>query len=56
MDMAQDITGPVNVRNPAEFTIMELAQMTMSLVGSQSKIVHRPLSENDPKARYFIRL
>jgi UDP-glucuronate decarboxylase len=51
MDTSPDITGPVNVGNPAEFTIMELAQMTLSLVGSRSKIVHRPLPENDPKQR-----
>ena len=51
MDTSPDITGPVNVGNPAEFTIMELAQMTVSLVGSRSKIVHRPLPENDPKQR-----
>jgi UDP-glucuronate decarboxylase len=51
MDTSPDITGPVNVGNPAEFTIMELAQMTVSLIGSRSKIVHRPLPENDPKQR-----
>jgi UDP-glucuronate decarboxylase len=51
MDTSPDITGPVNVGNPSEFTIMELAQMTVSLVGSRSKIVHRPLPENDPKQR-----
>src|SRR6516165_4617348 len=51
MDTSPNITGPVNVGNPAEFTIMELAQMTVSLVGSRSKIVHRPLPENDPKQR-----
>ena len=51
MDTSSDITGPVNVGNPVEFTIMELAQMTVSLVGSRSKIVHRPLPENDPKQR-----
>jgi UDP-glucuronate decarboxylase len=51
MDTSPDITGPVNVGNPAEFTIMELAQMTVTLVGSRSKIVHRSLPENDPKQR-----
>jgi UDP-glucuronate decarboxylase len=51
MDTSPDVTGPVNVGNPAEFTIMELAQMTVSLIGSRSKIVHRPLPENDPKQR-----
>jgi UDP-glucuronate decarboxylase len=51
METSPDITGPVNIGNPAEFTIMELAQMTVSLIGSRSKIVHRPLPENDPKQR-----
>jgi UDP-glucuronate decarboxylase len=46
-----EITGPVNVGNPAEFTIMELATLVVSLVGSRSRIVHRPLPENDPKQR-----
>jgi UDP-glucuronate decarboxylase len=51
MDTPPDITGPVNVGNPAEATIIELAQMLISLVGSRSKIVHRALPENDPKQR-----
>jgi UDP-glucuronate decarboxylase len=51
MDTPPDITGPVNVGNPAEATIIELAQMLISLVGSQSKIIHRALPENDPKQR-----
>jgi UDP-glucuronate decarboxylase len=51
MDTPPDITGPVNLGNPAEFTIIELAQMLISLVGSRSKIVHRALPENDPKQR-----
>jgi len=51
MDTPPDITGPVNVGNPAEFTITELAQMLINLVGSRSKIVHRALPENDPKQR-----
>jgi UDP-glucuronate decarboxylase len=46
-----EVTGPVNIGNPAEFTIMELATLIVSLVGSRSRIVHRPLPENDPKQR-----
>jgi UDP-glucuronate decarboxylase len=46
-----DVTGPVNVGNPDEFTIMELATLVVNLVGSRSRIVHRPLPENDPKQR-----
>src|SRR5438876_3464174 len=51
MAMPADVTGPVNVGNPDEFTIMELATQVVSLVGSRSRIVHRPLPENDPKQR-----
>jgi UDP-glucuronate decarboxylase len=51
MDTPPDITGPVNIGNPGEFTIIELARMVVDLVGSRSKIVHRPLPENDPKQR-----
>jgi UDP-glucuronate decarboxylase len=46
-----EVTGPLNIGNPAEFTIMELATLVISLVGSRSRIVHRPLPENDPKQR-----
>jgi UDP-glucuronate decarboxylase len=46
-----EVTGPVNVGNPTEFTIMELATLIVSLVGSRSRIVHRALPENDPKQR-----
>jgi UDP-glucuronate decarboxylase len=51
MDTPAEITGPVNIGNPAEFKIIELAQMVVGLVGSRSKIVHRALPENDPKQR-----
>jgi UDP-glucuronate decarboxylase len=46
-----DVTGPVNIGNPTEFKVIELAQMTLDLIGSRSRIVHRPLPENDPKQR-----
>jgi len=45
------VTGPINIGNPVEFTIMELATQVISLVGSRSRIVHRALPENDPKQR-----
>ena len=51
MDTPANVTGPVNIGNPSEFTIRELAQMVVALVGSRSKIVHRVLPENDPKQR-----
>src|SRR3984893_17352208 len=46
-----DVTGPVNIGNPTEFKIIELAQMVIELVGSCSRVVRRPLPENDPKQR-----
>ena len=51
MDSGDDITGPVNLGNPVEFTIRELAELTIELTGSTSKIVYRPLPTDDPKQR-----
>jgi UDP-glucuronate decarboxylase len=45
------IVGPVNLGNPAEFTIAELAEKVLKLTASKSKIVHRPLPEDDPVRR-----
>jgi UDP-glucuronate decarboxylase len=44
-------TGPVNIGNPGEFTMLELAQLVLKLSGSQSKIIHQPLPSDDPKQR-----
>lgn len=44
-------TGPVNLGNPGEFTMIELAELILSLTGSSSKLVHKPLPENDPTRR-----
>jgi len=44
-------TGPVNLGNPAEATVMQLAQKIISLTGSQSAIVRKPLPQDDPKQR-----
>ncbi len=50
--MQQDETvGPVNIGNPGEFTMLELAELTLKLVGGSSKIVHLPLPADDPKQR-----
>ena len=50
--MSQEETvGPVNIGNPGEFTMLELAEMTLKVVGGGSKIVHRPLPADDPKQR-----
>ena len=51
--MATDdsFTGPVNIGNPREFTILELAQKVIEVVGSKSKIIFHPLPSDDPKQR-----
>ena len=46
-----DVTGPVNIGNPTKSNIIELAQMTLDLVGSRSRLVRRPLPEDDPQQR-----
>ena len=51
MDTPDEVTGPVNIGNPGEFTILELAELVIELTGSKSKIVRRPLPSDDPKQR-----
>ncbi len=51
MDSSEEVTGPINIGNPVEFTILEIAKKIISLVGSSSKIVRLPLPEDDPKQR-----
>ncbi|MBP2291178.1 UDP-glucuronic acid decarboxylase family protein [Azospirillum rugosum] len=51
MNSPADITGPINLGNPGEFTILELAEAVIRLTGSKSKIVHHPLPQDDPKQR-----
>jgi UDP-glucuronate decarboxylase len=51
METPDDITGPVNLGNPAEFTILELAKTVIALTGSSAKIAHRPLPQDDPRQR-----
>ncbi len=51
MNSDETITGPVNMGNPGEFTMLELAQKVIALTGSTSQIVHRPLPGDDPKQR-----
>ncbi|MGB7296100.1 MAG: UDP-glucuronic acid decarboxylase family protein [Candidatus Aminicenantales bacterium] len=48
---AADFTGPLNIGNPGEFTILELARKVLELTGSRSKIVFRPLPSDDPPRR-----
>jgi UDP-glucuronate decarboxylase len=50
--MDQDeMVGPVNLGNPGEYTIKQLAEMILELVGSSSEIVYRPLPQDDPVRR-----
>lgn len=51
MNSDDEITGPINLGNPVEFTIAELAELVISLTGSKSKIIDKPLPEDDPKQR-----
>ena len=46
-----DITGPINIGNPGEFTMIELAELVLKLVGGSSKIVFKPIPQDDPKQR-----
>ena len=51
MNTGDDVTGPVNVGNPGEFTIRELAEKVIKLTGSKSKLVFKPLPQDDPRQR-----
>jgi UDP-glucuronate decarboxylase len=51
MHSRADFTGPVNIGNPGEFSILELAEKILSLTGSTSKIIFQPLPQDDPRQR-----
>ena len=51
METGPDVTGPINIGNPNEFTVRELAEKVIELTGSSSKIVEEPLPQDDPKQR-----
>lgn len=51
MDSQEGFTGPVNLGNPGEFTILELAELVLELTGSRSEIVFCPLPQDDPTQR-----
>jgi UDP-glucuronate decarboxylase len=51
MNSTDDVTGPINIGNPDEFTMLELAAMVIELTASRSRIVHRPLPQDDPRQR-----
>jgi UDP-glucuronate decarboxylase len=46
-----DFTGPVNLGNPGEFTMIELANLVLELTGSKSELEHEPLPPDDPTRR-----
>jgi len=51
MNSRESFIGPVNMGNPDEFTILELAEKVIDIIGSRSKIIHKPLPTDDPKQR-----
>jgi UDP-glucuronate decarboxylase len=51
MATGESVTGPINIGNPGEFSILQLATMVLDMTGSRSRIVHRPLPQNDPRQR-----
>ena len=51
MNSDKAITGPINIGNPSEFTVKQLAEMIISMTKSESTIVYKPLPQDDPKKR-----
>ncbi|MFM9972789.1 MAG: UDP-glucuronic acid decarboxylase family protein [Burkholderiales bacterium] len=51
MESPADFTGPVNLGNPSEFTMLELAELVLRLTASRSRLVFRPLPQDDPRQR-----
>jgi len=51
MESGDGVTGPINLGNPGEFSIRELAEQVLDLTGSGSKLIHKPLPQDDPKQR-----
>lgn len=51
MNTSDDITGPINLGNPGEFTIRQLAERVLELVGSSSRLIFQPLPQDDPQQR-----
>lgn len=51
MESDPSCTGPVNIGNPGEFTMLELAELVLKIVGGKSKLVFQPLPQDDPKQR-----
>jgi UDP-glucuronate decarboxylase len=51
MSTGPSVTGPINLGNPGEFTIRQLAELVVELTGSKSKLVRKPLPSDDPRQR-----
>ena len=51
MQSSDEVIGPINIGNPVEFSMLQLAQEVLNLTGSKSRIAHRPLPQDDPKQR-----
>ena len=51
MNTSEDVTGPINIGNPAEFSMLELAEKVIQITESKSKIIFKPLPEDDPLQR-----
>jgi UDP-glucuronate decarboxylase len=51
METAPEVSGPINLGNPVEFTIRELAELVVEMIGSKSELVFRPLPQDDPMQR-----
>ena len=51
MNTEDDVTGPINLGNPGEFTIRQLAEQIIEQTGSKSQLVHKPLPQDDPRQR-----
>jgi UDP-glucuronate decarboxylase len=51
MNTPHDVTGPINIGNPGEFTMIELAELVLKLTGSKSQLERRPLPTDDPRQR-----
>ena len=51
MNTPNEVIGPINLGNPKEFTILELASLVIESTGSRSRIVHRPRPQDDPRQR-----
>ena len=53
MKTPDEVTGPINIGNPEELSILQLAAMVIELIGSRSRTVHRPRPDDDPHRRRF---